>query len=249
MHRTTRHLLTVLGAFLLAAAPMGGCGGSGAPDVDLAEVIVVDSADSFTVALVGLGYTGTVDRTWPCSGTQAVVTLGTSLLGGSVRIRVHDDAGTTVYDNVHGVTMGGMTVQTRPGGVAGTWRVILDFTDASWTGAITLDADNPQTNDSISIGTGIGGSGSFVFHADWDASSGTPVHVSVVSGLSSGSIQIRLWDPAAPPATPTRTYSIPFGTGAISDDITTGTSRGTWTIQIDFSGCTLGGAIDVTNGP
>jgi hypothetical protein len=248
MKRATLRLLACLGL-----VPLGGCSpnNTGLPaDLPMvAEVIVVNTADSFTTTLVGLGYTGTVDRMWPCSGTQAVVTLGTSLLGGSVRIRIDDDAGTNVYDNLHGTTMGGLTAPTSPGGVAGSWRVILDFTNANWTGAITLDADNPQTNDAISIGTGIGGSGSFVFHADWDASSGTPAHVSVASGLSSGSIQIRIWDPAAPPATPTQSYSIPFGTGAISDDITTGTARGTWTIQIDFSGCTLGGAIAITNGP
>ena len=136
---------------------MGGCD---EPHADLplprevAEVVVVNAADSFTVALVGLGYTGTVDRMWPCSGTQARLSLGTSTIAGSVRIRVYDHAGTAVYDNLHGATMGGLTAPTKPGGAAGTWRVILDFTGATWTGAISFDADNPQTNDAVSIGTG-----------------------------------------------------------------------------------------------
>ena len=250
MYRATRRLRTCACALLLACTTMAGCGDDGTPDVDLAEVIVVNTPDSFTATLVGFGYSGSVDRTWSCSGTQARLSLGTSLLGGSVHIRVYDDAGTSVYDNHHGATMGGLAVQTRPGGAAGTWRVVLDFTDACWTGAITLDADTPQTNDAIAIGDGIGGSDSYVFFADWDASAETPVHVSAASGLSSGSIQIRIWDPAvAPPAAPTTTHAITTGIGAISDDIVTATARGTWRIEIDLTGCTLGGAIDITNGP
>ncbi len=252
MNRSASRFLAGLGVVAFGGLPMGGCDSSHADlplPVEIAEVVVVNTADSFTVALLGVGYTGTVDRMWSCSGTQAQLSLGTSMIGGSVRIRVYDHAGTAVYDNLHGATMGGLTVQTRPGGGAGTWRVILDFTGATWTGAIAFDADNPQTNDAIAIGSGIGGSDSCLFYADWDASSGTPVHVSVASGLATGSIEIRIWDPAAPPGTPTRTYAIPFGTGAISDDIVTATPRGTWAIEIDFNGCTLGGAIGVTNGP
>jgi hypothetical protein len=249
MKRVVLRLLASLGVVPFTGLLLGGCDDTVHDVPRVSEVIVVNTADTFTTTLVGLGYSGTVDQMWPCSGTQAQVTLGTSMLGGSVHILIEDDAGTPVYDNHHGGTLGGLTVQTKPGGAAGTWHVALDFTDASWAGAITFTADNPQTNDSISIGSGIGGSDSYVFYADWDASSGPPVHVSVATGLSSGSIQIRIWDPAAPPGTPTRTYAIDTGTGAVSDDIATGTVRGTWTIQIDFSGCTLGGAISVTNGP
>jgi hypothetical protein len=250
MQRDAARLLAFLGGFSLGLIQMGGCDSSGdgrPPAVEIAEIIVVNQPDDFTVALVGLGYSGTVDRTWSCSGTQARLSLGTSLLDGSVAVRIHDDAGSVVYDNVHGVTMGGLTAQTLPGGVPGTWRVVLDFAGATWTGAVIVAADAPQTNDAITIGSGIGGSGSFVFHADWDASSGTPVQVSVASGLATGSIEIRIWDPAALPPIPTQAYIIPFGTGAISDDIVTGTPRGTWTVEIDFNGCTLGGAISITN--
>jgi hypothetical protein len=88
---------------------MAGCGDDGTPDVDLAEVIVVNTPDSFTATLVGFGYSGSINRTWSCSGTQARLSLGTALLGGSVHIRIDDDAGTSVYDNHHGATMGGLT--------------------------------------------------------------------------------------------------------------------------------------------
>ena len=249
MRRDAARLLACLG-IVLSGAILGGCDSSGddrPPALDVAEILVVNQPDDFTVVLIGLGYNGIVDRTWSCSGTQARLSLGTSLLDGSVSVRIYDDAGTVVYDNVHGVTMGGLTAQTLPGGASGTWRVILDFSGATWTGAVVVAADTPQTNDAITIGSGIGGSGSFVFHADWDASSGTPVRVSVASGLATGSIEIRIWDPAAPPVIPTQTYLIPFGTGAISDEIVTAAPRGTWTVEIDFNGCTLGGAISITN--
>jgi len=226
---------------------MGGCGGGGHIFIPLvSEVVVVNTADTFTVTLVGFGYDGTIDRMWPCSASQAKVTLGTSMFGGSVHIVIRDNANTVVYDNIHSGTTGGLTVQTAPGGVAGTWRVVFDFNNASWSGAIVLDADNPPQPDTISIGSGIGGSDSYLFHAGWDTTT-VPVHVSVATGLSSGSVRIRIWDPGTPTTNPAPyDVTVTSASAAVSDDILTG-GPGTWTIQIDFSGATLGGAIDLTN--
>jgi hypothetical protein len=87
MRRFAATLLACLGLLTLGGSQMGGCGG-GAPITLplLSEVVVVNTADSSTVTLVGFGYDGTIDRMWPCSASQAKVTLGTSMFGGSVHI-------------------------------------------------------------------------------------------------------------------------------------------------------------------
>lgn len=228
----------------LGGSQMGGCGGSNGFFVSY--VVVVNQSDTFTATLVGFDVDSTIDQNWVCTEPQANLTIGSSMFTGSVHILVEDDAGNIVYDNVHSGQVGGISVQTRPGGAPGNWRVFMDFDDAAWAGAIVLAADNPPTLDEISIGTGIGNSDSLIFFAEWDTTT-VPVHVSMASGISAGTIRVRLWDPDDPVGTPSKDLLINTGTGAVSDDTDTAAPPGIWMIQIDFSGCTLGGAISITN--
>jgi hypothetical protein len=69
----------------------------------------------------------------------------------------------------------------------------------------------------------------------------------MASGLSAGTVRVRLWDPDDAPGSPSYDVLINTGTGAVSDDIDTAAAAGTWMIQIDFNGCTLGGAINIDN--
>lgn len=228
----------------LAASQMGGCGSGGG--IFVSYVVVVNNPDQFTATLVGFDVDSTIDRTWPCNSSQAEVTIGSSMFGGSVHILVEDDVGTVVYDNTHSGTIGGITLKTRPGGVPGAWRVFMDFDNAAWAGAIVLSADNPPTPDAISIGTGVGNDDSLILFADWDTTT-VPVHVSVATGLTAGTVRVRLWDPDDPVGTPSYDLLINTGTGAVSDDVDTAAAAGIWTIQIDFTGATLGGAVGITN--
>jgi hypothetical protein len=229
----------------LGGSQMGGCG-SGGGGVFVSYVVVVNTTDQFTATLVGFDVDSTIDRTWVCTEPQANLTIGSSMFSGSVHIVVEDDNGDVVYDNIHSGNVGGVTVQTAPGGVPGVWRVFMDFDDAAWAGAIVLEADNPPTLDAISIGSGISNDDSLIFYASWDTTT-VPVHVSMASGLSAGTVRVRLWDPDDPIGTPSFDMTINTGTGAVSQDIDTAAAAGTWMIQIDFTGCTLGGAISITN--
>ena len=243
--------LTAAALFLsLAGSQMGGCGGSPA-GLFVSYVVVVNTTDQFTATLVGFDVDTTIDRAWICTEPQANLTIASSMFTGSVHILVQDDNGDEVYNNVHGGNIGAVTVQTRPGGAPGTWRVFMDFDDAAWSGAIVLEADDPPTPDEISIGTGIGGDCFLLLHAFWDAGS-APVHLSVAGGVSGGSVTIRLWDPdddllAAAP------YEVTLNAGASSftadlTSTTTGTApAGTWTIQIILNDAAVGGAISLTN--
>jgi hypothetical protein len=127
----------------------------------------------------------------------------------------------------------------------------MHFNNAAWTGAIVLTADDPPSADTISVGTGIGTDTLLTLFAKWDTSV-APVHVSLASGLSGGSVTIRLWDPdddwnAAAPYEAV-IYTV---TGTFTADLTsttTGTApAGTWMIQIICNDATLGGAITLHN--
>jgi len=233
----------------LAGSQMGGCGSGGG--VFVSYVVVVNTTDNFTATLAGFDVDSTIDRTWICTEPQANLTIASSFFTGSVHILVEDDNGDVVYDNVHEGNVGSVSVQTRPNGAPGNWRVFMDFDDAAWSGAIVLEADDPPTPDEISIGTGVGGDSILVLHASWDAGS-APIHVSVAGGVSGGSVTIRLWDPddnfaAAAP------YEVTLNAGAsaFTDDLTsttTGTApTGTWQIMIILNDAALGGAITITN--
>jgi hypothetical protein len=243
--------LTAAALFLsLAGSQMGGCGSTGG-GVFVSYVVVVNTTDSFTATLVGFDVDSTIDRTWVCTEPQANLTIASSFFSGSVHIVVEDDNGDVVYNNVHEGSVGAVTVQTKPGGVPGTWRVFMDFDDAAWSGAIVLEADDPPTQDEISIGTGVGGDCILLLHASWDASS-ADIHLSVAGGLSGGSVTIRLWDPDDDFMAPAP-YEVTLNAGAstFTDDLTsttTGTApAGTWQIQIILNDAALGGAITLSN--
>jgi hypothetical protein len=229
----------------LGGSQMGGCGNSSG--IFVSYVVVVNQTDTFTATLVGFDVDSTIDRTWVCTEPQANLTIGSSMFGGSVHIVVEDDNGDVVYDNVHSGNVGAISVQTAPNGVPGAWRVFMDFDDAAWAGAIVLEADTPPTPDEISIGSGISNDDSLILFAEWDTAT-VPVHVSMATGLSGGTVRVRLWDPDDDPVgTPSFDMVINTGTGAVSQDVVTAAAGGTWMIQIDFTGCTLGGAISISN--
>jgi hypothetical protein len=232
-----------LAAFVgLGGTQMGGCplGGEGS------FLIVVNNPDTFTVTLMGVDYSGTLNRTWSCSAPQANLSIGGMVVTGWVHIIILDNNGTTVYDNIHGASIGGVAVPTMPGGAPGNWQISMTFSNASWIGAISLTADSPPKPDSISIGMGIGGSGSLTLYAGWSAG---PVSVSMASALSTGTIRVRLWDPSGAPlysAPPIYDKVIGPVIGAVSDNVT-GALAGVWKIQLDISGASMGSAIDLTN--
>jgi hypothetical protein len=244
-----RNLAAAVLFLSLAGSQMGGCGAGGG--VFVSYVVVVNTTDNFTATLVGFDVDTVIDRTWVCTAPQAKVTIGSSMFGGRVHIVIEDDNGDVVYDNVHRGNIGGITVQTKPDAAPGVWRVFMDFDNAAWTGAIVVKADDPPTPDDISIGTGIGTDTFLTLFSKWDTTT-NPVHLSMATGLSGGSVTIRMWDPdddwlaAAPYEAVINT-----GTGTFTDDLystTVGTApAGTWMIQIICNDATLGGAINITN--
>jgi len=232
----------IAGILALAGSQMGGCGPGGNDDAipSVSMVVVVSVTDSYTASLQGVRHSETVTRPWPCTAAQANLALGQSIAEGSVRIQVFDDAGTSVYDNTHGASVNGLSTQTRPGGAPGTWTVILTVSDATWQGAITLNADSPPSADGVTLGSGFSTSGSWTFHAGWSA--GT-AQVTVAAGLSSGSVRIRIWDGAAALVYDRTLTPV---TGAVSEPTASG-AAGTWTIVLDFGGAVAGGAVSLAD--
>jgi len=227
-----------------AGTQMGGCGaGSGGLGFIPSTVVVTNNPDSFSVAVVGGDYSGTVDRVWVCNATQADVTMGASMSSGTVDIVVYDAAAPTptiVYNNTHRA-IGALNVQTRPG-VAGNWRVVMNFSSATIAGAITLDADTPPTLDSVSLGSAFGTTGLYTFHADWAA---VTVNVSVGS-VSAGSATVRIWHGTQNPAADTPHYQASVPSGGLNATTAAG-QAGVWTVQLDFSGASLAGSVSVTS--
>lgn len=233
-----RWLATGLGLAALAGTQMGGCGGGGGSDFlpTFATVVVVNNPDSFSVAISGFDYDGTVDRDWSCAAAQANLTIGSSMADGSVSITVYDDADAVVYANSHH-DIGGLRVQTRSG-APGLWRVVMIFSDATISGAITLDADLPPTLDAISLSSAFGTSDSYRFHAEWGA---VTADISV-GNVSANSLIVRIWHGGQDPD-----VDVPFFEQSMAaGTFTTGTgSAGTWTVDLVFSSATLAGAVTV----
>lgn len=236
-----KRLIPLAAAWLgLAGAQLGGCV-PGADDLfPIATLVVVNNPDSFTVSMVGVQHSETVNQNWSCSAAQANITFAQTMLQGSVRILILDNAGAAVYDNTHGPAAGGIQVQTRPGGAPGTWNVTVDASGATWTGAISITADTPPTADAITLGSGQSSGGTWTFYVDWTAG---PAQVGVGTGIGTGSLRIRLWDSAAVPVYDRTISSV---TGAVSEPTAAG-AAGTWTIQIDFSGMAAGSAVTLTD--
>ncbi len=215
---------------LVAGCPVSGSGGI---------IVVVDSQDTFNVTLEGFAFSGTVHRTWRCSVGQANLTIGGIQAGGSVYIRIKDPTGLIVYENTHGGSMGAFSAPTRPGGTAGAWDVKMTFSNATWAGNISLQADTTSLPDEINIASGIGVSGSWTFDVGWNAGQ---AHVDLASGLAAGTLHIVILDGLGAEVYNRTFTAVPGGVS----DLTTAGAGGTWTVFVDFSGADLGGVVDLT---
>jgi hypothetical protein len=240
MGRAARGFLAGVGMLALAGTQMGGCGPGAGSGAGTSTVVITNSTDSFTVAVVGFDYDGKVDRNWTCTKPQANLTIGSSMAAGSVHIVVRDGLGALVYDNTH-EGVGGLDVQTRAG-ASGLWRVIMDFSDATLSGAITLEADDPPTLDSVSLSSALGTSDAYLFHAEWGA---VTADVSVAS-VSSGSLEIRIWHGGQDPLSDSPFFEATVGSGGLAATTAAGLP-GTWTIELDFSGASLAGSLSITS--
>src|SRR5882672_4211142 len=102
-----KRLLGVILAGTLAA----GCGSTGTDVLFALDLVVVtNNPDDFSIAGVSTSLTGTRTYTWSCSKGQANLSIGSTLIGGSIRLEAFDGAGTPVHDNTYEATLiGGVT--------------------------------------------------------------------------------------------------------------------------------------------
>jgi hypothetical protein len=225
--------IAALAAALLIPACGGGGGGGG---LATAQIVVVNTTNNFTVSIVGFDYDGTVNQNWVCQAGQANLTIASSMSSGTVDVVIFDGAGAEVYNNSH-TSIGGLTVQTRPGGAAGTWRVVMDFSDVTLSSAIVLDADTaPAEVDEVTLASVFGTSDFYTFHAGWG---NVQANVSIGS-VSAGTLDVVIRDGS---------NNIVFNqtiTAAVNTQTSLG-DAGTWTIQLDFGGATLSGSLSITS--
>src|SRR5437868_4923117 len=110
-------------AIILAAGMAAGCGGTGtAADVLFALDLVVatNNTDDFSIAGVSTSLSGTRTYNWSCTKPQANLSIGSTLVGGSIRLEAFDGSGTLVHDNTYEATLiGGVTTVTKSGGTLG----------------------------------------------------------------------------------------------------------------------------------
>ena len=229
---------SILGA-ILAAALWTGCGSSGGTDILFALDLVVatNNPDSFSIAGVSTSLNGTRTYTWSCSRGQANLSIGTTLVGGSIRLECMDGSGALVHDNTYEATLiGGVDAVTRSGAASGTWTLRFTFHDAVWTGALTVTADTLNDPDAISIGgTGLL-DGTLIYQPGWNTN---PVNISI-GGMSGGSVRVRVWDGAG---------TLVFDQIASGISAVTGTPTGTagvWMVQIDFNSAASAGAVTLS---
>jgi hypothetical protein len=226
----------ILGA-ILAAGLWTGCGVDGPGgglvfNVDL--IVATNTPDSFSIAGVSTSFSGARTYSWSCSQGQANLSIGSTLTAGSIRLEAFDGTGALVHDNTYeAVLIGGVTAFTKAGASAGTWTLKFTFSNALWTGALTVTADTSNLPDQVSVG----GTGaldvSWIYQPGWSAS---PVNVSV-GGMSGGSVRIRLWDGG---------NTLVFDQtvlGVSSYTATPSGAAGVWTVQIDYNSAIGVGAV------
>jgi hypothetical protein len=217
------------GLLALGSAQMGGC------EWSVADVVVLDETDAFSATLSVPRYTGTVDRAWTCETSQAQLRIS-PITAGRVKIEIYDALDAPVYANTHG-GLGGLDVRTAPGH-AGAWRVVLEFTDTTIEGALTLEADRAKEPDYLWLGDLSGSSDRGVFHAAWET---CRLQVSLDPVLS-GRVVVRLWHGGTAPGADAPFFERTVGLEGLNV-LTPAGKAGTWTIQLDFSEAVLDGSI------
>lgn len=227
----------LLGA-MLATALAAGCGDSGTNVLfDLDLVVATNTPDDFSIAGVTTSLSGTRTYTWSCSKGQANLSIGSTLTVGSIRLEAWDNAGTLVHDNTYeAVLIGGVTAFTKSAGAAGTWTLKFTFSNALFTGALTVRADTSDDPDQISIGGTGALDTSWIFRPGWNT---TPVSVSI-GGVAGGNIHLQIWDGGG-----TLVLDQTVSGGASFTANPTG-AAGVWTVQIDYNSAVGAGGVTLS---
>jgi len=226
-----------LGA-ILACFLVAGCG-SGGTDLLFAIDLVVatNTPDSFSIAGVSTSLDGTRTYSWSSSKGQANLSIGSTLVAGSIRLEIFDGTNALVHDNTYEAALvGGVTAVTKSGGSSGTWTLKFTFNNALWTGALTVHADTLNDADQISIGGTGALDATWIFQPGWNTN---PVNVSI-GGVSGGAVHVLIQD---------------GGGATVLDQTVNGVSAftasptgaaGVWTVQIDYLSAVSAGAITLS---
>lgn len=239
--------MTKLVALLLAAALLPACGPGDAADILLGInlLIPVNSANHFSISGVSTSVDGQRTYTWTTGKGQANLSLGSILAAGSIRLEVWDDNGTLVHDNTYKAFHdGALTAFTDSGGVAGTWTLRFTFNSASWSGALTVDADLSDDLDAVDIAGLSSFSTILTYRAGWAAATAGKVSI---AGVGGGSVRVQVWDPSLNPAVDGALYDVTVNTGVgVSNDPIPAAGVGTWTIKITYASASGAGAVTVS---
>jgi len=227
--------MTRLLGMILAGGLCAGCGGNGVGLLFNLDILVVTNVkNTFEIAGVATSINGTRTYSWNTDKGQANLTIGSTLLNGSIRLEAFDENGTLVHDNTYkSGLIGAVSAFTKADGVAGTWSLRFTFNNAFFDGALVLKADEFDDPDAFSVGGTAALKVSWIYEPHWNTNQ---VHIDV-GGMSSGKIRIRLWDGLG-----TLVHDVEyFGISGISDTATG--SDGIWMVQIDFIDAVGAGAV------
>lgn len=219
---------------LLGCGGEGDGGGSAPPAVASA----VTSSGPFVSSGTQTAATAVETYSWGCASGRARLSLDGCLSQGSVRVEILDAQAGAVHDNTFPGTFSGVwSVPARPG-VPGMWTIRLTYSNASWSGTITVqegtEADPVKMEASYQIAT------SFQFDVGWSSGSATVNHA---GSLSQGSVRIRLWDGLGS----LRFDGTQSGSSGFSvNQQTAWGTGGTWKVRIDFLGSAGSGSLAVS---
>jgi len=222
---------------LLAGGLCAGCDPSSVGLLINVNILVVtNTPDTYTIAGVSTGISGTRTDSWQCSKGQANITIGSTLMSGWIRIQAWDDNGMLVHDNRYEAALvGAVTAFTAADGQAGTWTLKFTFHNAMFSGALTVKADTLDDPDAITVAGATSLDVSWVFEPGWDTN---PVNVDV-AGMSSGTVRVRLWDGNGTLVLDGTYFGIGGGTASPTG------AAGVWRVQLDFNSCISLGAVTI----